>query len=139
MTEAPMNPAIAGSVRTTSGNEIVDFPVASEDFLDRDSSSDEETQNKTEQTSAVCRLGLVKIDEVGEDFAGSADVPDVAQHSKRQRYEETGARALDQLFHEIYHQLGVRIVVRVLRVQQPPKLDDRIAGRPRRSGYTFSL
>ena len=119
----------------TSRNEIVDFSISSEDFLYSHPSSDEETENETEKPGAIGRLGLIEIEQISEDFPRSTDISDVPENSKSQRDEKTSTSRLDELLHEIDHQLGVRIIVSVGGVEQPPQLDEGIVSRSRCSGF----
>ena len=125
-----MNPAIASLVVPTSGDEVVDLAVPSQDLLRGHSASDEEAQDEAEKPSAVGRLGLVEVDQICQDLARTSNVPEVSQHPESQRDQETSTRRLDQLLHEIDHELRVRIIVRVPGIQQPPESHHRVVRRP---------
>jgi hypothetical protein len=59
---------------------------------------------------------LVEIEEIGEDLAWSTDVSDMSEHAESERDEQAGSGRLDELLHEVDHQLGFGVVVRVRRV-----------------------
>ena len=120
MTEAPINPAMALLQGLTSRNEIVDFAILSKYLLYSDSASDEEAQDEAKQAGRIGRLGLVEVEQVSDDLARSADVPDMSEHSESQSDQEASASRFDQLLHELDHELGVRVVVGVGRVQHAP-------------------
>lgn len=65
MTEAPIKPAIAFQDEVTTRNEIVDFAILPEDFLDGYTSSDEKAQDEAKKPGRVGRLSLVEVHQVG--------------------------------------------------------------------------